>query len=224
MKYIIMHSAGKNRIVEFCLFVLLLMSAIPTCSADNDNNYATGMLTLVSSKEIIINSTDPSEQHNLLFDLWYRNDYPNGNIIFTKEVPLVAGNTVYSYYQIEYTLDPNEEPTSYTIEEYGQEKTIYRVSLPYLIKTGRADEGIDDDGHTTYTIEYYLIERTVVDPRLKPPDQSFNITVTLTDKGDGTIAPTELTVRDIEGQKTASLSVNSKMNCAPTRLLSPSRL
>ena len=205
MKYNIIYPAGKNLTLEFCLFVLLLMSAIPavfgTCTADNDNNFATGMLTLISSKEIISNGSEPSETHKLPFDLWYKNDYPDGDIIITKEVQVVDGNTVDFYYQIEYTLDPNEEPTSYTIEENGWEKTIYRVSLPCLVNTGRADKGTDDDGHITYTIEYFLIERTVVDPRLKPPDQSFNITVTLTDKGDGTIAPTELTVRDIEGQK-----------------------
>ncbi|MBQ6504941.1 MAG: sortase [Flexilinea sp.] len=164
---------------------------------------AIGNLKLKSSKTVLDKDNNPDEIHNNLpFELWYKSDWDKKDTDsslepFITEKPLIEKENVQKdfFYNIEYTLESPADP----VKREENDITIYRVSLPDLVKANKATVSTDKK---TYTINYFLNEKTIVDRELKEPDQSFDITVTLTDDGNGNLTPTQIVVTDIKNGQT----------------------
>ena len=156
----------------------------------------TGRLMLKSSKHIVDADGNMDEKHQIPFELWYRSIFflpendPARVPFISRDVTIQDDGTTPFTYPIEYTL------TDQTVAAKTEE-TFFRVSLPELEKKGLAQRGRNADGALEWTIEYYLTEKTVVDSQLKPPDQSFDICLTLTDDKQGHILPTELRITEV---------------------------
>lgn len=164
------------------------------------NTYtASGSLRLRSAKTVNDMDGITDETHDdLPFELWYQRDWDNREsdstlTPFMADKPhIVEDERTPFIYDIEYTL---ENPAVPAATAAG----VPRVSLPGLVESKKIGEPTKVDGKDTYTVDYFLTELTIVDRELKEPDQSFKISVTLTDNGDGSITPTSLTVTEIKG-------------------------
>ena len=171
-----------------------------------ENTYsAAGKLRLRSAKTVNDRDGNKEEIHdNLPFELWYRSDWDKKDEDsslqpFLTQKPIVQEDVRTAFdYDIEYTL---ESPAKPAVTADG----VPRVSLPDLVSAGKARLS----ANKTYTVDYYLTEKTIVDRELKEPDQSFEIQVTLEDQGDGTILPTSLTVTESSSSFTSTLFLPS---------------
>ena len=177
-----------------------------------ENEYiSAGRIRFMSSKHILNKDGNLNEEHTIPFDLWYKPEFDAAQKnagseykpFISNDVTIQDDGTTHFDYPIEYTLEDPVDPEEITDPDTGGK--IIRVSLPGLLRMSQDPEKPEmvyvtkdeKDGKTTWKINYYLTEKTVVDQELYPPDQSFDIIVTLTDDGKGTITPTEVNVTDI---------------------------
>ena len=170
-------------------------------STDNIvNTYqATTRLVLKSSKTIEDNDGIITETHDLPFELWRKDDweaYKEGDEevtpLISRHINVIDDHTTEFDYPVTFTLEPNPQPEP----SENPEDVIQVESLPTLVEEGKAVMEVLD-GVPTYTIHYILDERTVVDRELKPPDQTYEIIVTIEDDGEGNLDVTKLQYRDI---------------------------
>lgn len=196
----------ENHLTETGLFVIqailhLIFSevAYKHCIKDSttiDPYRGTGRLMLKSSKHIVDADGNMDEKHQIPFELWYKSIFflpendPARVPFISRDVTIQDDCTTPFTYPIEYTL------TDQTLSAKAED-TFFRVSLPELEKKGLAKHSRNADGALEWTVEYYLTEKTVVDSQLKPPDQSFDIHLTLTDDKEGHILPTELRITEV---------------------------
>ena len=197
------------------------------------NTYnATGRLLLNSSKQITNTDGDTTESHKIPFELWYKGDHDkyladdtSVKPLISNEVEIYDGSTTQFDYPIRYTLAKLTRPTdpdnpkegedgSYvtetvTVDGKEVEKRFKLISLANLKDDGKAS--VSQDGKT-WTVEYVLDEKTVVDQQLKPPDQTFDLTVTINDDGKGVLKITRILETNINTQETKEIPVTDAEN------------
>ena len=170
------------------------------------NTYeAVGKLLLKSSKHIVDADQDKSESHQIPFELWYKEDHEkflNGDEdvqpFIVNDVTIYDDGTTPFEYPIKYTLAELPDPADPENPQQGEDGYVdedgFKIaSLPKLKRIGKASSVITSDPQTeTWTIDYILDEKTVVDQQLKPPDQTFEIIVTLVDDGEGNLNVTRI--------------------------------
>ena len=156
------------------------------------NSYnATGKLNLKSSKKIENNDENTDEKHLLPFVLYHKyngkSEYPDGEPVIEQIVEVQDGTTTDFPYPISYAIEAvpdSEQPSGEKLEILNQ-----------LVEENYAEVTTGTDGKRTWTVGYFLTELPAIDQQLKPPTQSFDILVTITDSGTGELEVTEVQVQ-----------------------------
>lgn len=154
------------------------------------NTYnATGEVTLGSSKHIVDNPETGKGTYTLPFELYHQKDFLDGEPIHTEMVTIESGQTTPFTYKLRYTLQsPAPQP--------DEGENVIIESLPELEKEDVAEKGVNADGKTTWDVKYVVHEKTVVVNELKPPSQTFYVTITVHDEGDGTLVTDSVKVAE----------------------------
>ena len=170
------------------------------------NTYeALGRLMLKSSKHIVDADRDQSESHQIPFELWYKEDHEkfmNGDEtvkpFISNDVTIYDDGTTPFDYPIKFTLESLPDPVDPENPKQGEDGYIdesgFKIaSLPKLKMAKKATSVISPVDQTeTWTVDYVLDEKTVVDQQLKPPDQTFAVVVTIVDDGKGKLNVTRV--------------------------------
>lgn len=159
------------------------------------NTYnAEGKLNLKSSKRII-NNDDTREKHQLPFVLYHKygnkNDYPDGEPVIERIVEVEDGILIDFDYPIYYSVDE--------VPESEQPADGRREVLNRLVRAGYARViSAPADTNTEWEVGYFLTELPAIDHQLKPPDQSFDILVTISDTGTGELKIEKVMVQALD--------------------------